>query len=86
MSKKAAAKSTTKAVGDIIPYLLPPPPAGNPVPPSPGIPAPKEVKPPDIIRPLIVTSVNEDGTVNGQVILEPNERGHVEKFVRNVKP
>lgn len=40
-------------------------------------------------RPLIVTSVNPDNTVNGRVQLEPgdnpNNDGNVQTFFRNVK-
>lgn len=61
--------------------------------------APDEVKPPQIggtttvdigsgrIRPVIITSVNLDGTVNGRVILEPADdpRRDAQEFYRNLK-
>jgi hypothetical protein len=79
------AKANKPSVGAVVPYPLPLLPEGNPVPPSPGVPAPKAVKREPVLRPLLITSVNADGTVNGQVFLEPEERGHHESFARNVK-
>jgi len=41
-----------------------------------------------VARPLIVTSVNADGTVNGRLIIEPednpNNDGNFQTFLRNV--
>ena len=40
-------------------------------------------------RPLIVTSVNKDGTVNGRLVLEPGDNptndGNLNTFLSNVK-
>ncbi len=42
-----------------------------------------------VTRPLIVTSVNKDGTVNGRVIIEPGDNpgndGNFQTFLTNVE-